>query len=210
MMLNYTRARRIVFTCTSLGAAALLSGCLATHDWVEETVGAQVQTLTKRVSQLETNLGQVSAQVAQLGPQVAETRTAVNAENTRVTRALASRNKREMVSQVHLQFAGGKYELGQAQHDALNGVLKSLQDNPTYTADVVGYTDGEGKARSNVALSWNREESVRRYLVEKGASLDRIYFIGLGEDVTKGDVSKGPYVRAKDRQVSVLIYRPVD
>jgi hypothetical protein len=46
-----------VFSYASLGAAALLSGCFATHDWVEETVGAQVQTLTKRVSQLETNLG---------------------------------------------------------------------------------------------------------------------------------------------------------
>ena len=82
--------------------------------------------------------------------------------------------------------------------------------NPTYTADVVGYTDGAGKVRSNVVLSWNREESVRRFLVEKGAPLNRITFIGLGEDVTKSDVSKGPYVRAKDRQVTVLIYRPVD
>jgi len=199
-----------VFSCTSLGVAALLSGCFATHDWVEETVGAQVQTLTKRVSQLETNLGQVNAQVGKLGPQVAETRTAVDAVDNRLTRVLANRLKREMVSQVHLQFAGGKYELIQAHYDALNAVLKTLQDNPTYTVDVVGYTDGEGKARSNVILSWNREESVRRYLVEKGASLNRFTFIGLGEDLTKGDASKGPYVRAKDRQVTVLIYRSVD
>ena len=82
--------------------------------------------------------------------------------------------------------------LAEAEYDALNGVLKTLQDNPTYTADVVGYTDGEGQARSNVTLSWNREESVRRYLVEKGASLNRFTFIGLGEDVTKGDV-RGPF-----------------
>ena len=208
-MLHYNRARRIVFTCTSLGAAALLSGCFATHDWVEETVGAQVQTLTKRVTQLESGLGQVNAQVGQLGSQVAETRTAVSAVDNRMTRVLANRLNREEVSQVHLQFAGGKYELTKAHYDALNGVLKTLQDNPTYTADVVGYTDGEGQARSNVTLSWNREESVRRYLVEKGASLNRFTFIGLGEDVTKGDVSKGPYVRAKDRQVTILIYRPV-
>jgi outer membrane murein-binding lipoprotein Lpp len=62
-MSKYNRARRVVFSCAALGAAALLSGCFATHDWVEETVGAQVQTLTKRVSQLETGLGQVHAQV---------------------------------------------------------------------------------------------------------------------------------------------------
>jgi outer membrane protein OmpA-like peptidoglycan-associated protein len=152
----------------------------------------------------------VNAQVGQLGPQIAEPRTAVNAVDNRLTRVLANRLKREVVSQVHLQFAGGKYELTQAHYDALNAVLKTLQDNPTYTADVVGYTDGEGKARSNVVLSWNREESVRRYLAEKGASLNRVTFIGLGEDVTKGHTSKGPYVRAKDRQVTILIYRPVD
>jgi outer membrane protein OmpA-like peptidoglycan-associated protein len=208
-VLKYNRARRVVFSCTALGAAALFSGCFATHDWVEETVGAQVQALTKRVSQLETGLGQVNAQVGQLGPQVAETRTAVNTMDNRLARAQSNRLKREEVSQVHLQFAGGKYEHTKAHYDALNGVLKTLQDNPTYTADVVGYTDGEGKARSNVVLSWNREEAVRRYLVEKGVSLDRFYFIGLGEDVTKGDVSKGPYVRAKDRQVTIVIYRPV-
>ena len=46
-MLNCNRARRVVFSCTSLGAAVLLSGCFATQDWVNETVGAQVQTLTK-------------------------------------------------------------------------------------------------------------------------------------------------------------------
>jgi outer membrane protein OmpA-like peptidoglycan-associated protein len=86
-------------------------------------------------------------------------------------------------------------------------VLKTLQDNPTYTADLVGYTDGEGKARSNVILSWYREETIRRYLAEKGASLNRFSFIGLGEDVTKGDTA---YVRAKDRNVTMLIYRPVD
>ena len=107
-----------------------------------------------------------------------------------------------------LQFAGGKSELTPAHHNTLNAVLKTLQDNPIYTADVVGYTDGEGKAQSNVILSWSREESVRRYLVEKGAPLNRFAFIGLGEDVTKGDVTKGPYVRAQDRQVTVLIYRP--
>jgi len=207
MMLNYTRARRVVFTCASLGAAALLSGCFATQDWVNETVGAQVQTLTKRVSQLETNLGQVQAQVGQLGPQVAETRTAVNAVDNRITRALTNRNKQKLMSQVPLLFATGKYELTQAHYETLNGVLKTLQDNPTYTADLVGFTDDIGTARKNVTLSWQREEMVRRYLAEKGVALDRLYFIGLGEGLRKDET---PYARAKDRNVTIMIYRPAN
>src|SRR5262249_36642177 len=144
MMLNCKRARRVMFSCTSLGVAALLSGCLATHDWVEDTVGAQVQTLTKRISQLETNLNEVNAQVSRLGPQIAETRTAVNAVDNRVTRVLANRLKRELVSQTHLQYATGKYALTPADVNALNTVLKTLQDNSTYTADLVGFTDDVG------------------------------------------------------------------
>ena len=36
-------------------------------------------------------------------PQIAESRTAVNAADSRITRVLANRFKREMVSQVHLR-----------------------------------------------------------------------------------------------------------
>jgi hypothetical protein len=60
---------------------------------------------------LETNVGEVNAQVGKLGPQITETPTAVNAADNRVTRLLASRFKRELVSQEHLLFATGKYEL---------------------------------------------------------------------------------------------------
>src|SRR5262249_13152544 len=162
-MVNYTRTRRVVFSCAALGAAVLLSGCVATQDWVNETVGAQVQTLTTRVSRLETNVNEVNAQVGQLGPQLAASRAAVGAVDSRVTHSLATRLQPEMVSQLPLLFTTGKYELTQAHMNALNTLLKTLQDNPTYTADLVGFTDDVGTARSNVLLSWHREESVRRY-----------------------------------------------
>ena len=84
-------------------------------------------------------------------------------------------------------------------------MLKTLQDHPTYTADLVGFTDDIGTARKNVTLSWQREEMVRRYLAEKGVALDRLYFIGLGEGLGKDET---PYARAKDRNVTIMIYRP--
>jgi hypothetical protein len=43
-----------------------------------------------------------------------------------------------------------------------------------------------------------------------GAPLNHFAFISLGEDVTKGDITKGAYVRAKDLQVTVLAYCPVE
>ena len=60
-------------------------------------------------------------------------------------------------------FARGRHR-GHRHHP-----LKVLADNPTYTIDVVGYTDSVGTADENVTLSWRREEAVRRFLVERGA-----------------------------------------
>ncbi len=74
---------------------------------------------------------------------------------------------------------------------------------------MVGFTDSVGGVQYNVDLSWYREESVRRFLVEKGAELNRIAFIGLGEDLA-GDDSKNPTARAKNRSAAIRIYRPAD
>ena len=84
---------------------------------------------------------------------------------------------------------------------------KLLADNATYTADVVGHTDEAGPVGYNINLSWRREEMVRRFLVEKGAALNRFSFIGLGED---GAVSKNTTGRAQERNVRVIVFRPAD
>jgi hypothetical protein len=85
--------------------------------------------------------------------------------------------------------------------------IKLLTDNATYTADVVGYTDDVGSSGSNVNLSWRREEIVRRFMVERGAELNRFSFIGFGEDLAKGTA---PASRAQDRHVMVRVFRPAD
>jgi outer membrane protein OmpA-like peptidoglycan-associated protein len=72
---------------------------------------------------------------------------------------------------------------------------------------VVGHTDDVGAAGSNVNLSWRREEVVRRFMVEKGAALNRFSFIGLGEDRATATSAAG---RAQDRYVHVRVFRPAD
>jgi outer membrane protein OmpA-like peptidoglycan-associated protein len=69
------------------------------------------------------------------------------------------------------------------------------------------HTDFVGDKDYNVDLSWYREEAVRRFLVEKGAELNRFSSIGLGEDVAPGKDAAG---KAKDRHVSVRVYSPAD
>jgi outer membrane protein OmpA-like peptidoglycan-associated protein len=125
----------------------------------------------------------------------------------RVTKAQANRYSRTQVQEFKVLFEEGRAELSAAAQQTLLSAVKLLADNPTYSADVVGHTDDVGAKGSNVNLSWRREEMVRRFMVEKGAPLNRFSFIGLGEDRATSNTAAG---RAQDRYVHVTVYRPAD
>ena len=129
------------------------------------------------------------------------------AVDARVTRALANRLARTKVQEFRVTFETGRAELSSADEQTLQGAVKLLTDNATYTADVVGHTDDVGATGSNVNLSWRREEMVRRFMVEKGIALNRFSFIGLGEDRATGATGA---VRARERHVGITVFRPAD
>lgn len=125
----------------------------------------------------------------------------------RVTKALANRLARVQVQEFRVTFETGRAELSSAAEQTLQTAAKLMTDNATYTADVIGYTDDVGAAGSNVNLSWRREEMVRRFMVEKGITLNRFSFIGLGEDRATGTTGA---VRARERHVGITVFRPAD
>lgn len=129
------------------------------------------------------------------------------AVDARVTRALANRLARTQVQEFRVTFETGRAELSGAAEQTLKEAVKLLADNVTYSADVVGHTDDVGAVGSNVTLSWRREEAVRRFMVEKGIALNRFSFIGLGEDRATGATGA---VRARERHVGIVVFRPAD
>jgi outer membrane protein OmpA-like peptidoglycan-associated protein len=129
------------------------------------------------------------------------------AADARVTKALANRLARTQVQEFRVTFETGRAELSSAAEQTLQGAVKLLADNVTYSADVVGHTDDVGAVGSNVTLSWRREEAVRRFMVEKGIALNRFSFIGLGEDRATGATGA---VRARERHVGIVVFRPAD
>lgn len=133
----------------------------------------------------------------------------VDAVDARVTQALANRLKRAQVQQEVLTFDTGKSDISQTDRATLQGMVKVLADNPTYTVDIVGYTDSVGKADQNVELSWRREEAVRRFMVERGTELNRISFVGVGEELS-GDDAQDARKREKNRRVTITVFKPVD
>ena len=187
-------------------------GC-ATQTWVVETIREMDKEL---VARFERNEAAAAAERVRVDGQLNEIRGRADAAqrradgvDARVTQALGNRFKRTQVQQVDITFDTGKADVSASDRAVLGGLLKVLNDNPTYTADVVGYTDSVGKADENVSLSWRRAEAVRRFMTERGADLNRFYFVGLGEELS-GDDTKDAQKRAKNRRVTVTIFKPVE
>lgn len=203
-----------------LGAVMLGSFGCATQTWTVETIREMDKELVARMAKIEAT---AAAEKVRVDGQLNEIRgIGVDARNRadtaqkkadsvdgRVTQNLANRLKRAQVQTLDVTFETGKSDVSQSDRSALQGLLKGLADNPTYTVDVVGYTDTVGTADSNVNLSWRREEAVRRFLVERGVELNRFFFIGVGEEAS-GDDAKDAAKRAKNRRVTVTIFKFVE
>ena len=167
-------------------------------------VGQEATRIGTEATRIGTDATRIGTEAGRRADAAAAKGEAVDA---RVTSALANRLKRARVQEFTVMFEVGRAELSGAAQQALLGAVKLLTDNATYTADVVGYTDDLGSAGSNVTLSWRREEVVRRFMVERGAELNRFWFIGFGEDLAKGSA---PASRAHDRHVMVRVFRPAE
>jgi outer membrane protein OmpA-like peptidoglycan-associated protein len=175
---------------------------------------ARVDQLTTRltaVSATATEATRIGTEATRIGTDAQQRADAAAAKGEavdgRVTRALANRFSRTQVQEFKVLFDEGRAELSGEAQQTLQNAVKLLADNPTYTADVVGHTDDLGARGSNVNLSWRREEMVRRFVVERGAALNRFSFIGLGEDRATSTSVAG---RAQDRYVRVTVFRPAD
>ena len=220
MLWNSASVRNHLATVGILAVVLLGSFGCATQTWVVETIREMDKEM---VARFERNEAAAAAERVRVDGQLNEIRgIGVDARNradaaqrradgvdARVTQALSNRFKRTQVQQVDITFDTGKADVSAPDRAVLAGLLKVLNDNPTYTADVVGYTDSVGKADENVSLSWRRAEAVRRFMLERGADLNRFYFVGLGEELS-GDDAKDAQKRAKNRRVTVTIFKPVE
>ncbi|QJX47786.1 OmpA family protein [Hymenobacter taeanensis] len=79
-----------------------------------------------------------------------------------------------------LIFAQGKYSLLPASYTELNRLARTLQDNPTVNIRLEGHTDNQGNAKLNQELSESRVAEVKRYLVTRGITENRITTVGYG------------------------------
>ena len=96
-------------------------------------------------------------------------------------------------------YTTDSYELNKSAEVILNGFAKYLLSNTHLNIRINGHTDDLGSDVSNLTLSQERSEEVKRYLVSKGIDESRMMAIGFGE--TKPKVANTDDAsRAKNRR----------
>jgi OmpA family len=104
----------------------------------------------------------------------------------------------------HIYFETGKAVLRPESEDALNQVLRFLQNNPSIRLEISGHTDNTGSLRINQKLSRDRASAVVNYLHGKGIPQEMLESKGYADTqpVASNSTSEG---RTQNRRVEFKI-----
>ncbi len=104
----------------------------------------------------------------------------------------------------NLEFATGKDIIKPVSFPALNDLAKLMKQHADWTLTLSGHTDNQGDPQKNLLLSEKRANSVKRYLVSKGATATNIITEWFGDTKPIAD-NNTPEGRQKNRRVEMKI-----
>ena len=86
----------------------------------------------------------------------------------------------ESIQLKNVFFVQSKATLLPESYPELDRLVRIMKDNKTIEIELGGHTDGRGDPKANLALSEERVEAVKQYLISKGISEKRILGKGFG------------------------------
>ncbi len=101
-------------------------------------------------------------------------------------------------------FDTGRWDLREESFPALNLLAKNMKENPKMVIEIGGHTDDVGGYKSNQRLSEKRARSVKKYLIKKGISGERLFYKGYGE-MRPVATNKTPQGRQLNRRIEVTV-----
>lgn len=95
-----------------------------------------------------------------------------------------------------------KYNIRKDASIILNGLVRTLRDNPTLRIELSSHTDSRGSDRYNESLSQKRAQSAVDYLVSQGIDRNRLKAKGYGEKRLVNHCSNGVSCSAAEHQAN--------
>jgi outer membrane protein OmpA-like peptidoglycan-associated protein len=102
----------------------------------------------------------------------------------------------------NLHFASGQSAILRDSYPELKELLNYLKLKPTKRIEIAGHTDNDGDEISNLSLSQNRADAVKKYLIENGIKASRLIAKGYGETKPVAD-NRAVNGKAKNRRTEV-------
>ena len=109
-----------------------------------------------------------------------------------------------LVGRSGVNFAAGSATIDEPSQIVLNSAAESIKQVPTAQVQIVGYTDSDGTAESNLTLSQERADAVKAYLVGREVPADSLTTLGKGEadPLVPND---SPESKAKNRRIELIV-----
>jgi len=162
-------------------------------------VEGRLDAMSKRIDAVGERMEGVEGGVIRAQDTADRASRCVAAVDSRLTRQWTNRFNQRAASSLEVFFPQDSSDLNDVAQTALLGVAKDLEDNPSLTVELGGYTDRRGALDYNYGLSQRRVNAVRRFLMDRGINLARIHAASLGP-ATEANISE-----AKKRRVTIRL-----
>jgi len=182
-LLNVAGTNNMKMKITLLALSSLsLSGCIATHSYVQK----EVNTVQERLNQTNDKMFTLNLQVKTLQEQM---KALPELARDAFVRALAAQKLAEgkfvytaTLSDNVASFKTGHYELNQFSKLYILGIVEKLRaENKNVYIEIQGHTDTHGSISYNKKLGLERAEAVRDYMASIGVPLNRMDVISYGK-----------------------------
>ena len=105
---------------------------------------------------------------------------------------------------LHINFKTGSWDVDEQSKDNIANFANFLNAAPSYTAEIIGYTDSVGSSSKNQKLSLKRATIVKDMIKDNGVADNRLKATGMGEENPIAD-NASDEGRAQNRRIEAIL-----